>query len=365
MKKHTTILLMLLLSVFVGHTQTNRPQEPTPPFNYLSENVFFANSLANNIKLAGTLSLPKNIKNPPVAILISGSGPQNRDEEAFNHKPFLVIADYLTNNGIAVLRYDDRGINESEGDFKTATTFDFASDVEAAINYLKSRTDIDTSKIGLIGHSEGGLVAPIVASKSKDVAFLISLAGTGVPGDKVLLSQSWEIAKISGATNETLKFNQDLTSKVYNVIKKERSVDSTKVEIKNALENYKVSLGVSPYAPFINDQLINKLALIADNIWMTTFIITDPEAYWSKVKCPVLAINGSKDLQVLPELNLKAIKTALHKASNNDITVKEIEGLNHLFQTTQTGNPNEYGSIEETCAPIALKMIKNWILERF
>lgn len=360
-----------LLFIFIFSTslvaQNNRPQEPKEPFNYLVEDVEFINEAANNIKLAGTLTIPKAIKNPPVAILITGSGPQNRNEEIVNHKPFLVLADYLTNNGIAVLRYDDRGIGESEGDFESATSFDFATDVEAALNYLKSRKAFKKSKIGLIGHSEGGLIAPIVASTNEDVSFNILLAGTGVTGREVLESQAWEIGKKSGATDETLQFNKEITAKLYDVINKENDTEKIEAEAKKSLIAYRAELikEKNPYAVYISDAVINQVAGIGKNKWMNTFIRTNPQDYLNKVTCPVLAINGSKDLQVLPKLNLNGIESALKKANNTDVTIKELEGLNHLFQTAETGLMTEYKTIEETFSPTALTLIKDWILERF
>ena len=367
--KLKNIFIMLLFSVFslILSSQNNRPQKPKAPFNYTSEHVFFTNYGSDSIRLAGTLTIPKNVKSPPVAILISGSGPQNRNEELMDHKPFLVIADYLSNNGIAVLRYDDRGVGESKGNFTTATSFDFATDVEAAMHYLKTRKDIDTKKIGLIGHSEGGLIASIVASKNKDVAFIISLAGTGVTGRKVLESQSWEMAKQMGAAHDVLMFNRSFTDAAYNVITSETNTSNIESKIKASLHAFKKALDdkKSPYAIYINESLINQLASQVSTPWLITFIKTNPYDYWSKTSCPILALNGSKDLQVLPELNLKAIENALKQANNKDFTIKELEGLNHLFQTSETGNPNEYEKIEETFAPKALEIIKDWILERF
>ncbi len=359
--------LVTLLFSNESVAQNNRPQEPQEPFEYIIEEVTFTNSKANNIKLAGTLTIPKNVKKPPVAILISGSGPQNRNEELLGHKPFLVLSDYLTNNGIAVLRYDDRGIAESEGDFETATSFDFATDVEAAINYLKERKEFKKSEIGLIGHSEGGLIAPIVASRNKEVAFNILLAGTGVIGREVMESQAWEIGRKMGATDEVLQFNKSITAKLYDVINNETDIAKIESEAKKSLIKYKDSLTEekSPYAMYISDAAINQVAGIGKNKWMYTFIRTNPQDYLSKVTCPVLALNGSKDLQVLPKLNLKGIESALKKANNNDVTITELEGLNHLFQTAETGLITEYGTIEETFSPTALVIIKDWILERF
>ena len=361
---------VFLVVVFLASNliaQNNRPQEPKEPFSYTIEEVSFANSNANNIRLAGTLTTPKNIKNPPVAILISGSGAQNRDEELFGHRPFLVLADYLTNNGIAVLRYDDRGTAESEGDFENATTFDFANDAEAGIEYLKSRKEFKKSKIGLIGHSEGGLIAPIVASKKDDVAFNILLAGTGVIGRDVLESQAWEMAKKSGATQTVLEFNKALTDKLYDVIITENDLSNVEVETKKSLIAFREELirEKSPFSIYVSDELINQVSGIGKSKWMCTFVKTNPQDYLSKVTCPVLAINGSKDLQVLPELNLNGIESALKNANNKDVTIKELEGLNHLFQTADTGLMTEYGTIEETFSPTALKIIKDWILERF
>lgn len=364
--KDSTSLLFLLFTI-VLNAQVNRPQEPKKPYNYISENVYFTNFSADSIKLAGTLTLPKNNKKPTVVVLISGSGPQNRNEEVkqFNHKPFLVLSDYLTNNGIAVLRYDDRGVEESEGDFKTATSFDFASDVEAAIAYLKTRTDIDSSKIGLIGHSEGGLIAPIVASRNKDVAFVVLLAGTGVDGAKVLETQARRAAELAGAPKLQLDENEKLTTIIYGIIQAETDDDIIKSKITTSLNEFKVINPNSPLVPYITDAMIEQQLGVLKSEWLLSFIRTDPKDFLQKTTCPVLALNGSKDFQVLPKINLEGIKNGLEKAGNNDVTIMELEGLNHLFQTAKTGSLQEYSKIEETFSLIALGIIKDWILERF
>jgi len=353
--------------ISLSFSQNNRPQDPKKPYNYISEAIYFTNKVANNIKLAGTLTLPKNKKNPTVVILISGSGPQNRNEEIkqFNHRPFLVLSHYLTEHGIAVLRYDDRGIEESEGNFKNATTLDFASDVEAAIAYLKTRKDIDTSKIGLIGHSEGGLIAPIVASKNKDIAYIILLAGTGVNGATVLTTQARKAAELLGAPKALVDDNEKLSSHIYNVIKTQTDTTQIKPKITNALYDFKKDNPNSPLSPMINDQLVNQQLGLLESKWLLNFIKLEPKDYLEKITCPVLALNGSKDVQVLPEINLNGIKNALEKSNNKDFIIKELEGLNHLFQTAKTGNINEYKNIKETFSPIALKIIKDWILKRF
>lgn len=366
MKFHSKsiFLIVSLLSIKL-FSQSNRPQEPKEPYDYVSETVYFTNFKADSIKLAGTLTLPNDIKKPAVAILISGSGPQNRNEELMNHKPFLVLSDYLTNHGIAVLRYDDRGIAKSEGDFKNGTSFDFATDVEAAITYLKTRNDIDTSKIGLIGHSEGGLIAPMVASRNKHVAFAILLAGTGVNGAKVLETQSRRAAELAGADSNMLDENEKLTKIIYRIIQNNTDEETIKTKITKELNDFKIKNPTSILAPAITPALIEQQLNLLKSKWLLTFIRIDPKDYLEKTTCPVLALNGSKDFQVVPKINLEGIKNGLEVAGNKDVTIKELEGLNHLFQAAETGSMQEYSKIEETFSPRALKIIKDWILERF
>ena len=366
MKPLKPVLIILLIQFSSSLiSQNTRPQEPKEPFNYTSEAIIFTNYVADSIKLAGTLTLPKNIKKPPVAILISGSGPQNRDEELMGHKPFLVLSDYLTNHGIAVLRFDDRGVGESKGNFQNATTFDFATDVEAAITYLKSRNDIDKTKIGLVGHSEGGLIAPIIASRNNAVAFIVLLAGPGVNGAKILETQAKKAGELAGTPEVFLNENQKLASIIYDIIRTHTDENIIKEQITKALNDYKVNNPMSVLAPYITPAMIEQQLSILKSDWICTFIRTEPKDYLEKTTCPVLALNGSKDFQVLPDINLEGIKNALEKAGNNDVTVKQLEGLNHLFQTAETGSMQEYNTIEETFSPIALEIIKDWILERF
>ena len=362
--KHVLIILLILFSTSLI-SQNTRPQEPKEPYNYTSEAIIFINDVADSIELAGTLTLPKNIKNPPVVILISGSGPQNRDEELMGHKPFLVLSDYLTNHGIAVLRFDDRGVGESKGNFQNATTFDFATDVEAAITYLKSRNDIDKTKIGLIGHSEGGLIAPIIASRNNTVAFIVLLAGPGVNGAKILETQAKKAGELAGTPEVFLNENQKLASIIYDIIRTHTDENIIKEQITKALNDYKVNNPMSVLAPYITPAMIEQQLSILKSDWICTFIRTEPKDYLEKTTCPVLALNGSKDFQVLPDINLEGIKNALEKAGNKDVTVKQLEGLNHLFQTAETGSMQEYNTIEETFSPIALEIIKDWILKRF
>lgn len=339
-----------------------RPQDPKKPYPYTTEEVKFENTSAK-IKLAGTLSIPQTVKNPPVVILITGSGGQNRDEEILEHRPFLVWSDYLTRRGIAVLRYDDRGIGESQGVHKGATTFDFATDATAAFKYLQTRSDvIDVKKIGLVGHSEGGLIAPIVASKNKDVAFTILLAGTGVDGLEILRTQSRRSLELDKASPEMIQFNESYT-KAYQIIKKQKNADKLKKDLTTFLSQIK-GIPEARKIQFDGPGIAKQVEALTEP-WLVTFIRTNPEDFLSKTKCPTLAINGSKDFQVLPKLNLNAIEKALKKARNKDFKVIELEGLNHLFQTAQTGSFSEYATTEETVAPLALKTVEKWIRERF
>lgn len=345
----------------------NRPQEPKPPFPYTVVEVSFKNPKANNISLAGTLTLPAGVKNPPVAIMITGSGGQNRDEELLGHKPFLVIADHLTKNGIAVLRYDDRGVAKSESYIpegqKDNTSYDFADDASAALDYLLTREDvIDPKKIGYIGHSEGGLIAPMVAAKRKDVAFCILLAGPGVDGKEILLTQSRRSGELSGASTEFLDINESYSEQIYDLVIAS-TPDQLEEKLKVVLNGMKEKLPEAGKA--LDEKAINAQIKAITTDWMKAFLSIEPSDYLSKVKCPVLAINGEKDFQVLPDINLKGIEAGLKKAGNKDVTIKSLPDLNHLFQHAETGAFEEYAKIEETFAPEALEIMTTWLKKRF
>jgi len=338
-----------------------RPQEPVKPYPYHSEDIQFENK-KDNIVLAGTLTLPKQTGNFPAVILITGSGPQNRDEELLGHKPFLVLSDYLTRNGIAVLRFDDRGTAASKGNFKAATTADFAGDVEAAIQYLQARKEINQKKIGLIGHSEGGIIAPMVAAKNDNVSFIVLLAGTGITGDQILLLQQELIGRANGVSEEALQEGKKINKAAFDIAK--QAMDST--SLKTSLVNYlkqmlKQRPGDIP-AGMSEDAFIDMQVKQLTNPWMLYFIQYDPALSLEKIKCPVLAINGQKDLQVPSAVNLAAIKAAVEKGGNKNVTIKELPGLNHLFQECTTGSPNEYAEIEQTISPVALNLVTKWIL---
>jgi len=341
-----------------------RPQEPKKPYPYLEEEVFYENKEAK-ITLAGTLTLPSQEGLFPVVLLITGSGPQDRDEAIAGHRPFLVLADYLTRQGIAVLRVDDRGVGRSTGDFSPATSEDFASDVLAGIAYLKTRKEINPKKIGLIGHSEGGIIAPMVAVKSPDVAFIVLMAGTGLTGEEILYLQGALIFRAMGVSEEDIAKNRQFNEKIFSVLKEEEDIEIIEKILRQMFmadwekmsEEEKKAIG-DPEV-YLNAQLQSLLSP-----WLKFFLTYDPKPTLSKVKCPVLAINGEKDLQVPPKENLSAIEEALVAGGNKNFTVKELPGLNHLFQTAQTGLPAEYVKIEETISPEVLKIIGDWILEQ-
>jgi len=352
---------LVLTRAAIEKVELKRPQEPVKPYSYYSEDVTFSNSKAN-ITLAGTLTLPKKDGKFPVVVLITGSGPQNRDEELMGHKPFLILSDYLTRNGIAVLRYDDRGTFASKGDFKTAITNDFATDVEAAVDYLKTRQEIEVKHIGLIGHSEGGIIAPMVAARNKSVSFIVMMAGTAIPGSELLIRQQELIGRASGMKESELKTTKELNTEIYKMVDKFANTDTLKAKIRNyiitkskELPELNILEGKS-----INDIIELQLSQLMTP-WMLNFIRYNPAPTLEKVKCPILAINGSKDLQVPADINLPAIENALKKGGNNQFKVKELPGLNHLFQECKTGLPAEYAEIEQTISPVALEAITSWI----
>jgi pimeloyl-ACP methyl ester carboxylesterase len=342
-------------------TTLNRPQEPKPPYPYDEEEVGYENK-RDGVKLAGTLTLPRGKASFPAVILITGSGPQNRNEELMGHKPFLVLADYLTRQGIAVLRVDDRGVGGSTGSVLNSTSENFAADALAGIDFLKSRKGINPKQIGLIGHSEGGLIAPLVAAQSNDVAFIVLLAGPGLPGEEILYLQGALILKASGASAEVLARQRATQETIFTVLKQEK--DNAAAEQKLRAEFDKQMASASEAERNQAKQTLEAQLKQVLSPWFRHFLTYDPRPALVKVKCPVLALNGENDLQVPVTENLREIETTLKAAGAKDVTVVRLPKLNHLFQTSETGSPSEYGKIEETFAPVALKTIGDWILKR-
>jgi hypothetical protein len=331
-------------------SRPNRPQEPKPPFPYGSEDIAIVNA-PGRVTLAGTLTRPEGPGPFPAVVFITGSGPQNRNEELLGHKPFLVLADHLTRRGIAVLRYDDRGIGKSTGDFGAATSEDFAGDALAAWEALRARADIDPRRIGLLGHSEGALIAPMLAARTTGTAFVVMLAGPGVSGEQIMLKQGALIMKANGAPDEAIAANINLQKQVFTILREE-TVPARIVERLSAIP--------VPGPKEASAALVKQ----SSSPWLRYFALYDPAPALEKVTCPVLAMGGELDLQVPVDQNLPVIEAALKKGGNKDYTVLRLPGLNHLFQTCKKGTPGEYAQIEETMSPVALDAIATWIRKR-
>ncbi len=341
-----------------------RPQEPKPPFPYRVEDVGYENG---EVHLAATLTLPAGQGPFPTAVLITGSGAENRDEEVFGHKPFLVLADALTRAGIAVLRADDRGVGGSSSTVSRSTTSDFADDALAGVRFLKTRAEIDPAAIGLIGHSEGGIAGPLAAARApQDVAFVVLLAGTGVPLDEVILRQTELIMRAGGASPEEIATQTSQTKLLMDLVKS--GADSVAVrtavlaQIEAQLADQPDSVRAAAGDPEAQADAIMQGTF---NPWFRYAVSLDPRIALRQVTCPVLAVNGTLDLQVDPEQNLPEIERALREGGNADVTIQRFPGLNHLFQTAATGSVTEYGTIEETMNPAVLAVVQDWILARF
>ena len=322
--------------------EVERPQTPVRPFPYLEEEVTFRNEKAG-ITLAGTYTRPEEGKNLRSAVLVAGSGANDRDETPMGH--FLLLSDFLTRNGYAVLRYDKRGVGESEGDYGAASTYDFADDARAALNYLRSRPETDPGKAGIIGHSEGGVIAPIVASEyPEEVSYIVMMGGIGITGIELLLVQSAKMAVITGVSEEQIAEISRINKSLYEIALTDEP-DSVK------REQFRE---VAPNVPETQYQMLLWP-------WFQTFLALDPDIYLSKVSCPTLAITGENDIQCPPEENLAAMEASLKKAGNTRYEIKTLPGLNHLFQHSESGSPLEYEQIPEIMAPESLEFILTWL----
>jgi pimeloyl-ACP methyl ester carboxylesterase len=338
--------------------ERSRPQTPKAPFPYESEEVVYENS-KQAAELAGTLTIPSGNGPFPVAIMISGSGASDRNASYFDHKPFLVIADHLARQGIAVLRYDDRGRGESKGDHAGATSADFATDVEAGIEFLKNHPKIDGSQIGLIGHSEGGMIAPMVAAQRDDVHFIVLLAGPGVNGGTILKSQSTAMMRAAGEPEESLDANRKVHDAILLSLK--GNSKATNEDIEAASEAFLNSFEDKATRKLMESSAEPLVAILRSR-WVRYFVAHEPAETLAQVKCHVLAMNGEKDLQVLCDLNLDPIEKALKRGTPASFKVVRLPNTNHVFQETDgSGTPDDYGEIEETFSPKALKVVSDWL----
>ncbi len=328
----------------------NRPQTPVKPYPYREEEVAYDST--SGVRLAGTLTLPRGTGPFPAVVLVAGSGPNTRNEPILGHQLFLVLADHLTRHGIAVLRYDKRGTGASTGSYISATTSDFAADAGASLTYLRGRQEIDRRHVGLIGHSEGGLIAPMVAARDPNADFIVMLAGPGVDGAAVLTEQGRLITKAMGLPDSAVEEGSALRSQMIAIVRSETNHDVAAQKLRTLLAAY-------AKAHQLPDAVVDMQVNQVNSEWFRFFFNYDPAPTLRQVKCPVLALFGSKDLQVPPGQNLEAVRTAL--AGNRDAEIEEIPNLNHLFQTATTGSPTEYGRIEETMASVALETVTTWI----
>lgn len=326
-----------------------RPQDPKPPFNYRAEEVTFRNE-KEGFDLAGTLTIPDGDGPFPAVVLVSGSGQQNRDEELMNHRPFWVIADYLSRRGIAVLRYDDRGVGGSGGEVENATSLDFSYDAEAAFDFLRNRKEISASQVGILGHSEGGLINFMVSARRPEVAFVISLAGPAVNGVELLIAQGEAINRASGMTDEMIAFSSTASRQMYDIIEASNDREEADTLLRQLVKGW-------GYGEELTEQTVSQLTMP----WMYYFLKYDPTEAIVKTNCPALLLNGSKDVQVVAAQNLPAYEQIITEHAKTNMTLREMPNLNHLFQHCETGSPNEYFTIDETISVEVLEMIVGFV----
>lgn len=362
------LLIDLVLERSEGKLQLNRPQTPKPPYDYNSEDIVFY-SRNKGMKFGGTITYPNDNKKHPAVILISGSGAQNRDEELFQHKPFAVVADHLTKHGYTVLRVDDRGVGSTGGDRTNATTEDYANDVREVLEFLKTHKAVDKKKIGLYGHSEGGAIAEMVAADNKDIDFIILMAGPGIKGVDLMTEQSKAVTKSMGLKDEAV----DEYAVLYHDMVTSMIKLSNKEQVKNKLENLVADWAekTDPKTVLVTTGITDSISRVlyvarfmdaAWNKWMVNFLSYDPKPYLEKLSCKVLALNGDKDIQVISRSNLEGMVKALDNNSKVKVkSIREIEGVNHLFQECKTCTAQEYGQLEQTMKPEVLDIITEWL----
>jgi uncharacterized protein len=340
----------------VSDVAINRPQTPKKPYPYDEVEVTYQNQ-QDKITFGATLTVPRGAGPFPAVVLITGSGLEDRNEALFGHQPFLVLADYLTRRGIAVLRADDRGIGGTTKGSPNDTSENYVGDALAGVAFLKTRKEINPKQIGLVGHSEGGMIAPMAAARSNDVAFIVLMAGPGIVGDKLLSMQNGLIS--AAECQNEVKESVAQSAKVLAIAKDEKDPAIAKQKIQ--AEDAKLAAAARKK---LEAQLSASSTRIAEILspWFHFFLNYDPRPALLKVHIPVLALNGEKDTQVPAHEDLEAIEQALKDSGNRDYKIVLLPKLNHLFQTSTTGSPSEYGAIEETIAPVALDAMGDWIV---
>jgi hypothetical protein len=351
-------------------TITARPQEPTD-FPYERTAVTFPGGAAD-VTLAGELTVPSKGQPRALLVLVTGSGPQDRNAylgSQINHSPFLVVSDYLTRQGYGVLRYDDRGVSESTGDFATATSDDFAKDAAAAVAWLRSQKTLKNIPIGVAGHSEGGMVAPVVATMDKALDFLILLAAPAVDIDSLMLEQRRQVGRAMGQPEALIRRDEPGLRAAYQYIKSSSELDQG-AYVQGLYDVFEAQMEHLPAAlrkSIVDPKAFNAQYVVPlSNPWMRRFIAFDPKRYLMQLTdIPVLAINGLKDTQVDGLTNLNALTQIFTANGNKDYTITPFLGLNHLFQAADTGSPTEYGTIETTFDPAVLEVMGAWLDARY
>lgn len=342
------------------------PPPPGPPPPYKQEEIKIQSGA---ITLAGTLTLPPSGGPFPAVILITGSGAQNRDEEVFGVKPFRMIADHLTRQGIAVLRCDDRGVGGSTGSTSQASSADFADDALAEVQFLEGRPEIDKARIGLLGHSEGGLVAPLAASRSADVAFIILLSGPAVTGERIMLAQAELIMRAGGASDEQVRHNMEIQKRIFGAVRTGQGWDEAaallRIDVKAGLDAASEAQrkAIPDQEAFIKSRVDGQLAS-SRTPWFKFFLDYDPAPTLAKVRCPVLAFFGERDLQVPVGLNRDVMEQALKSGGNRNYTIEVMARANHLYQDAKTGGVQEYTILKKEFVPELLPLVSAWILKQ-
>ncbi len=345
----------------------NRPQTPKGPFSYKSEEVTYTNA-DNSISYGATITIPQGNGPFPAILLITGSGPQNRDEEIFEHKPFAVLADALTNDGFVVLRVDDRGTGKTTGSFMTATTEDFVQDARTSLQYLQNRKEVNTKKAGLLGHSEGGLIAEIIAASNKNIDFIVLTGAPGIPIPQLMAEQNEQVLLKAGMSKELTTKYLGLYKDICHAVTTTSDREQAKKMIAETVKTWRshtdsltvmATTGIHDEAS--EQKLIDRMTAEFTRPWTRQFLSYDPQSYIRKISCKVLAIGGEKDIQVVSAGNLAGIKAALEKSKSKSYEVKELPELNHLMQTCITCTIDEYKQLEETISPLAINTIKDWL----
>ncbi len=347
-------------------SERKRSQTPQPPFPYKTEEIEYYNK-DKSLRFGATITIPSGKGPFPAALLITGSGPQNRDEDIMGHKLFAVLADHLSRNGFVVVRTDDRGVGKSTGKFEGATSADFAQDASAGVEYLQSRPEVNNKKIGLVGHSEGGMIAPMVATQRKDINFIVLMAAPGIKITELMTEQNIAILRSAGISTEATAAYSALYKKLLEqILNAPDTVAASSIVHKTIKEwadttRQKLVEELDLHFAEKRNNIATSLAQIMSSPWFKYFLAYDPVVYLERIKCKVLAINGDKDIQVISSSNLAGIEQALKKGKAKNYHVTELAGMNHLFQRCTKCTLDEYGELEETFSPIALGVISDWL----